>query len=237
MSQELQNKLSHFTATPPERCWNALAEALEHQNPAYVQRISEYEETPAKQNWEAIANSLTTMDQPARVISPTGFRLRAKMMIAVAVLTVLAFGIIRIIGSGFPGDDSKSGTAKHLPSGVGSKRLQDGTSNGTDNSEKAPLLNETYSQKATSETTLPSREVKLKPSRYVTINNDEGKQVRLSKKAYTLMACAQNSTAANYNNCKESIQMMQQKMSASLISPSGDFSGLVDMVRSVEEIN
>jgi hypothetical protein len=237
MSQELQDKLLHFTATPPERCWHALEEAIEHHNPAYVQRLSDYEQTPATHNWEAIADGLTTVNRPATVLSPAHFRFPAKMMVAVAVVAVLAFGIFQIINSSSLTGASKAGTAKHLPPGTESKGLQEVMPKGADNSGLDQQLEMTISQEASRDTAQVTREAKLKPSRYVTINNDEGKKVRLSKKAYTLMACAENSTAINYNNCKETIQMMQQKMSASLISPSGDFSGLVDMVRSVEEIN
>jgi hypothetical protein len=64
---------------------------------------------------------------------------------------------------------------------------------------------------------------------------DDGHTVRLSKKAFTVFDCAENSAPHNKERCKENIQLMQQKMAASMLSPSGDFGGLIDMIKSLEE--
>ena len=91
------------------------------------------------------------------------------------------------------------------------------------------------------ETTSTPKNANLKNSiafasnRYVTIADDDGKKVRVSKKAYNVLNCAENRAALNNVRCKENIEAMQQKMSASLLSSSGDFAGLIDMIKSLEE--
>lgn len=238
MSQELEHKLYHFAATPPERSWETLAEALDQQSHPYVQKLNDFAATPEKHNWDAISRSLSPPEKSAQVLSSPRFRLPVKMMIAAAILAVLAFGIVRIINSAPLTGKSAAGTAKQLHSGVEAKGLQEHVLVKTvDSKNNDQNLRNTSGPEAATQTAKAAKDEKLKASRYVTINTDEGRKVRLSKKAYTLVACAENSTAVNYNRCKETIQMMQQKMSGSLISPSGDFSGLVDMVRSLEDIN
>jgi hypothetical protein len=76
---------------------------------------------------------------------------------------------------------------------------------------------------------------KTKLNGYITIADGDGNKVRLSKKAFTVFNCAENSTSTDYQRCKENILLMQQKMSASLLSPSGDFGGLIDLIKSLEE--
>jgi hypothetical protein len=74
-------------------------------------------------------------------------------------------------------------------------------------------------------------------NRYVTVANVDGKKVRLSKKAYTVFNCAENDLAVNNSNCKESIQNVRKKMAASMLSSSGDFGGLMDLIKDLEENN
>jgi hypothetical protein len=76
---------------------------------------------------------------------------------------------------------------------------------------------------------------KKESGRYLTMANDNGKKVRLSKKVASVFDCADNAASSKSIRCKESIESLQQKMSASLVSPSGDFSGLIDMIKSLEE--
>lgn len=237
MSQTLKDKLYHFSAIPPERTWSSVAEALDEQEPFNVQRLSNFEEVPASHNWEKITAGLEAPVQP-KSATPL-FRLPRAVKIAVAavVLGLVAFGIIRTMNTQPLGVEGRARTEQQpqSPAVPGEAPVLKETLPDDKKAQTKGLP--TSGRLAAVETAKATREIKLRGSRYVTINNEEGKTVRLSKKAYTMMACAENPTAVNYNNCKENIQMMQQKMSGSLISASGDFGGLVDMVKSLEEKN
>ncbi|HYH13671.1 MAG TPA: hypothetical protein VD794_00530, partial [Flavisolibacter sp.] len=73
--------------------------------------------------------------------------------------------------------------------------------------------------------------------RYKVVAKEDGKLVRLSQKAFAVFDCAVKATANKNIRCKENIESMQEKMATSVISPTGDFAGLIDMIKTLEENN
>ncbi|HYH16025.1 MAG TPA: hypothetical protein VD794_12425, partial [Flavisolibacter sp.] len=71
--------------------------------------------------------------------------------------------------------------------------------------------------------------------RYTVVAKEDGQIVRLSQKAYAVFDCAVKGVAQKSENCKENIETMQAKMATSMISPTTDFAGLIDMIKTLEE--
>jgi hypothetical protein len=68
--------------------------------------------------------------------------------------------------------------------------------------------------------------------RYIIVTSDVGNAVRLPKKVYSSFACPDQFAFAGYDDCKERISSLQNKMSASMTT---DFAGLLDLLKNLQE--
>jgi hypothetical protein len=74
------------------------------------------------------------------------------------------------------------------------------------------------------------------PTKITTPNvNGTGKTLRVSKKLYAVFDCADNATALNSKRCKENIQTLQRKMAAAVVTPTNDFTSVIDMIKTLEK--
>src|SRR4051812_9969578 len=88
MNSDLQNKLSHFEAEPPEGVWNKIADALDEES-TFSQRLFAYEEQPPLQVWNDIE---TALDEtvPTKVIPfTTRFKTPLRYIAAASVIAVI----------------------------------------------------------------------------------------------------------------------------------------------------
>jgi len=232
MSNPLSHKLYHFEQEPPAKIWDAVASSLD--KPLFAERLANFEQLPPAPVWNNIEAQLNTKEPEAETIPFfKRFSVGAKYAAAAAVLIVLAAAITFFVNGG-----RKTEMAIQAPE----NKTEQTTKTVTNQKTPLPESDSGTEQKAVTQiTTTPRQEpaqkvTSAKPARYITVADDEGKKVRLSKKAYTVFNCAENTAAANNERCKENIQLAQQKMAVSL-SPSGDFGALIDMLKTLEENN
>ncbi len=232
MSNPLSHKLYNFEELPPAKNWDAIAASLDQ--PSYADRLANFGQAPDAGVWDRIEQQIHNEPGNARVVPFfKRFSTGAKYAAAAAILILLTTAITFFVN----GSGSADEMARQTPPGPTTEKAET-----TTQQEQIPLLPKEQqpeqSNKAQSSTQAPQtaqlKERKIKTARYITVADEEGKKVRLSKKAYTVFNCAENSAAANNERCKENIQLMQQKMAVSL-SPSGDFGGLIDMLKTLEE--
>ncbi len=236
MSNPIEHKLFHLEIEPSAKNWDAISNALDEQVIPYADRLYHFEQTPSTELWNAIVPELdnTTEAQPAKIIPfykrySQGF----KYVAAASILVIVAITIALFVNK-----DAASNEVALQPAIKQQKNNQTLPNKETPNS--VVIAGPNVPQFSDKNQVIPSADKNLTQQpqfagRYVTMADDEGKKVRLSKKAYNVFNCAENAAAINYALCKENIQAMQQKMSASLLSPAGDFAGLIDMIKTLEE--
>lgn len=242
MSNGLEHKLFHFEATPRPENWEAINEALENEAQFQGHRLYNFQQIPPADLWHkielALDNPDTVPSNPRISTSRNLFKYAAVAAILVLVATVITF----VINT----NDNRSEMARTQNALVVPAAKEPDTNQLTTQpkeitpsdtnlaTEKEPARKpRIVNDKAKS--SQPIAAAKTASARYLTMADDEGKKIRLSKKAYTVFNCAENHAARNNERCKENIQSMQKKMAASLVSPTGDFAGLMDMIKSLEE--
>lgn len=230
MSNGIQNKLSQFEAMPPAKVWDAIAAELDTVHLPFAQQLGSYEVTPPSAVWNRIVSELDLVATPAKVL-PFYQRhnklLRYGSMAAAILAAVFIFNLFS--------HKAVSDNVSLLP-----------TVHQAQKTDTSPVT--ITESPATAKTTTPELSVnnstpeiqhdaiasaKILPNRYVTMANNDGKTVRLSKKVYPVIDCAVKTEESTWSKCKENIQAMQAKMSASV--GAGDFGGLIDMIKSLEE--
>jgi hypothetical protein len=240
MSTRLRDRLIQYEVAPPPNVWEGVREALLQEEPALAARLSSFEITPPVNSWSAIKKSLEGEARAGNTRS--AFRRFPRYAAAAAVL-VLIFISARYILS--RNDDPLPTVAKES-----TEPVQLPVKENPQITTAAPVKQEqetTAVEKNGTARTVPSLKkenkrlvatapaVRMNPNRYLTKENEEGNTVRLSRKVAPLFNCAEDLASWNSIRCRENIQVMQEKMAQTLISPSSDFAGLVDLLRSLEE--
>ena len=234
MSSQQPHKLLQFEANPPAEMWAAIeAELDQHTTLPTLEKLVTFEATPPAQVWEQIERSIVTTPATEKIVSFKRYgwvRYAAAAVILMAVaFTVITFGLQK--------EDKKLATQHNSdnnttgPSDNTAVITNKGNEDQGMTQRKSPLSN-TQSTRETQDTktktTTPSK-------RYMTVAMDNGETVRLSKKVLPVFECADNATANIRKRCKENIENLQQKMASSLASPTTDFAGLIDMIKTLEE--
>jgi hypothetical protein len=223
MSEVVKYKLENFEAQPPARVWDAIASQLDEDHPQLREKLFAYSEEPPAETWNNISKKL---DNPAPVlpIQKNRTRIFKYSMIATAViLTVIA---ITVLNNNRRKDDIAIETNPPV--------------NGT-GIPKDTTINQTAQVPDTGKGGIPDNQVAAIPShpeknaRYLTVAHEDGTKVRLSKKVYPVINCAQQTASAISSKCKESIKALQEKMATSVNAASTDFGGLMDMLKDLEE--
>jgi hypothetical protein len=238
MSNELSHKLHSYQAIPPVEIWEEIASALDHRTSSLVDKLYNYTQLPGESLWKDIEQELE-----GNTVIGTGivlpfykrYRQPIKYSAAAAILVLLATAITLFLSKG---NGINEVAVQHVPVGTTAHPIES-----TD--QKNALLPKNFQSEGglkggagadrDSRSLSEKEQGKQKGSRYVTMADEDGNKIRLSKKALTVFDCAGNTTSLNYKRCKENILLMQKKMSASLLSPSGDFGGLIEMIKSLEE--
>ncbi|MEJ7913359.1 MAG: hypothetical protein WKF70_09410 [Chitinophagaceae bacterium] len=236
MSSQLNHKLHQFEEVPPSGNWEAIAHALDEGEYQLGKKLYHYESTAPQAIWTNIENVLGSNTVPGN-IKPfyTRYRQVLKYVAAAALLVLVASLITLFLNKD---NDASTDLARQAPLEEPSGGATPGgqTSIAIDQVESnVSTLQENKTNATPDNNRSAARASVGKTNRYLTMDNEEGDKVRLSRKAYTVFNCAENNNSINYKRCKENIELMQQKMSASLLSPSGDFGGLIDILKSLEE--
>lgn len=227
---DIQHRLSQFEATPPPRVWDAIAAELDNETSSFAQKLTVYEAAPSTTVWERIVTELDTIAIPAKVVP---FYQKHSKVIRYGGMAAAIFAVVIMFN--LLSKDAESDSVSQLPT---NQQLQ--------NANPEPAAVTEIPNAAKSDIPETSGEnagavikrdaiasSKASSNRYMTMANDDGKTVRLSKKVYPVIDCAEKTQESTWSRCKENIQAMQAKMSASI--GAGDFGGLIDMIKSLEE--
>jgi len=233
MSSQLQHKLSKFEATPPKDTWLAIEDRLN--NTPIQERLYDFETTPPATAWNAIETILNqTPIQESKSTSITR-RKWFRVTIAAAILGVIALGILTFAVQKPDEAIAKQPYIKKQQTALPSTHSTPSTNTATEdkNAETIiPIKEESISVPASSSERDQTATI---TKRYKVVAKEDGQIVRLSQKAYAVFDCAIKGAEQRSENCKENIQTMQAKMATSLASPTTDFAGLINMIKTLEE--
>jgi hypothetical protein len=235
MSSQLQDKLQQFEAMPPKDLWLAIEERLEVIDNNLQERLSTFEATPPSGAWSQIEAGLSTAStqKKATILNTSWFRYAAAaVVLGIIALTVftLAFDQPKNTIAQQPVSPDLTNSTTATPSITKANNTPTSEPIHSNTGNTANTVNSTLKTTSLSNT-LASTTTK----RYKVVAKEDGKLVRLSQKALAVFDCAIKSTANTSERCKENIQNMQEKMATSIISPTADFAGLIDMIKTLEE--
>ena len=238
MSSQQPHKLLQFEVKPPVEMWAAIETELDQQaGLPTLEKMVSFEATPPEKVWQQIEKTISKNEQPEKIIS---FKRGGWIRYAAAavILAIVAFGVITY---GLQREDNELADQKNnvgLPIDH-SNRTSVNASNDQKEQEKDKTLKQPSPSgshsSAKQENTVSHSSTPAPSKRYLTVAMDNGEKVRLSKKVLPVFECADNATAIIRKRCKENIESLQQKMASTLASPTTDFAGLVDMIKTLEE--
>ncbi len=233
MNNYLQNKLLQYKITPPESVWDNINSALDEELTG-TDKLYNFEQQPSSLIWKKLTSQLDADSLSGNKTTPF-FKLYQKPLryiSAAAIIAIVAITITLLVNKSaltnelvyHPAVKENDPEPLKIKENIPENNV-DKKSNGQN---LATIPNDADAQSSHSNSF-------IKNSRYLTVANQKGNSVRLSQKALRVFNCAENIAAVNNSRCKENIQSLQQKMATSLVSPSGDFAGLIDMIKRLEE--
>ncbi len=230
MNDQLQQRLLNFTAEPPGQVWDAVRSELDQQMPGISHKLSEYGTQPPKQLWEKIESGL---EKPSVFSVIPFYRKRAAKLMAAAVILLAVFLGVRSMVN-FSGQEKP---ITSFENNIQEEAVRSTIDSPTEHSD----VDETKATRTTTVERNPSKKAvsasvaSLNKNRYITVSNEDGRQVRLSKKIVPVFDCAGDKIKVKGMRCREDIKSLQEKIGSSFTSPSADFAGLIDMLKSLEE--
>lgn len=237
MSSQLQHKFQQFEATPPKDAWLAIEERLDDASSTLQERLYDYEAAPPFSAWNEIATTLGKHSTNKAATTPIYQTKWFRLATAAAILGLIALGIFNFgINRPTATIAKQQPVLKQVQPLSTSPKATPATS--TTNTHKepvkaiTPIKEESISVPAS---TSPKENTAIITKHYKVVAKEDGQIVRLSQKAYAVFDCAVKGAAQKSSTCKENIQTMQAKMASSLVTPSTDFAGLIDMIKTLEE--
>ncbi len=232
MSNHFQNKLLKYEVDPPKTVWDNINSSLDEELMG-MRKLYNFEQQPSSFIWDKLANQLDADSATGNKIIPFFKRYHKPLRYlgAASIITIVAITVALFVNKDAVSDElvyhpvSKENPTELLKL---NEDIPENNIKKTNDQNQDAALNKTEAQSLQSNSF-------TKNSRYLTVANQKGNIVRLSQKALRVFNCAENIAAVNNSRCKENIQSLQQKMATSLVSPSGDFAGLIDMIKSLEE--
>jgi hypothetical protein len=88
MDSNLQNKLYHFEANPPQEVWDKIAESLDTEE-TFPERLFRYEVQPPPQAWSMIEASLDQANTPAKVIPLSRYKKPLRYIAAASTIAIV----------------------------------------------------------------------------------------------------------------------------------------------------
>lgn len=235
MSNTFQHKLFHFEAEPSDKVWEAIAEKMDNSGD-FIEKLKVYQEAPPPQVWNRISEELSRQPGSAPVAAP---RPKYRKLVRYSTMAAAIFGaiiLINLLTNKESSGDAGTQAATQSPAPASRPAVvppgEEPASYPAPNTEKQSgdrLVESTDSRTAAAPVKKPLK------GRYVTMANDDGQTVRLSRKAFSVIDCAEKTAPSSWSRCKENIQALQAKMATSIGAASGDFGSLIDMIKSLEE--
>lgn len=234
MKNELQYKLTNYEATPPAHMWAEIESALEDQLAPHAEVLYQFQQVPPPSAWNKIQESLHGTPFVTESVIANRKVSFMRYAAAAALLILIASAITMIVNR----NHSNEIADQHSPeifNPDSNRSVTDENNTKENESIEIPKRNESQKSSPVISNKLNTKEKAT--GRYLTMADEKGKKVRLSKKVAPVFDCADEAASLKSMRCKESIESLQQKMSTSLLSSTGDFSGLIDMIKSLEEKN
>lgn len=254
MSKHLHHKLFHYHTQPPADVWNKINLALDEKtDQPFSERLHQYEVTAPTFMWNMIAASLNENDTQVipltkRYVKPLRYSAVAAALIGIAVLVSLLINKKSVSEEVTLFPAIKLEVSPPLSSATKEKQADRFTENSANNdrSDRVSSNNKKtfikkalplYSYTAVSDLTELTNhvvthnypiETSIVLDRYIIFSKSSGDAFRLSRKLYHLFACSDTD-----ENCKEKIEIMQQKMADPTLMASADFSGILDLIRNM----
>ncbi|MFN2437587.1 MAG: hypothetical protein ABR503_00200 [Chitinophagaceae bacterium] len=229
MSTRLQNKLLQYQVNPPDKIWNSIDSSLNEEFTC-ADRLYNFEQQPSSFVWNKLSNQLDddSLSLGNTILFFKRYHTPLRYIGAAAIIAIVAITITLFVNKDAVSDElvyhpvAKENITQPL-------KINEGLQEKVEESQDQVIVNDTKPQSS-------QLNLSTKSSRYLTVANQKGKTVRLSQKALKVFNCADNIASINTSRrCKENIQSLQQKMATSLVSPSGDFAGLIDMIKRLDE--
>jgi hypothetical protein len=223
MSEVVKYKLENFESQPSARVWEAIASQLDEDHPQLREKLFAYSAEPPTTTWNNISEKLNA---PAPVLPLQKNRTRFFKYSLVAAAVILAVIVTTVLINNRRRDDIALESNPPL--------------NGT-GIPKDSNRNIIAAKPDTNKSAIPQDQIATVPdrpeknARYLTVAHDDGTKVRLSKKVYPVINCAQQTASSISSKCRESIKALQEKMATSVNAASTDFGGLMDMLKDLEE--
>lgn len=243
MNERLQYRLLQYEEKPDGKVWEAISNSLED-NISLSERLFNYEERPATSLWNKIEPVLEINYDAKLVPFTKKYKKTLTYVAAAAILGIIIITSTLLLNNKGVADELANRPApipktsqQNMVNSIPDSNVKNHGLMGSDT--KKNTEGSTVKNAGTGKSNTPNRNngLALIGNRYLTMEDDHGKEVRLSKKAYSVFNCAENSIAAKRKNCIESIKSLQEKMATNIASPSADFAGLLEIIKSLEENN
>jgi hypothetical protein len=262
MSSDLKNKMLQWETRPPNEAWNRIAASLDTDDEySLSQKLSTFQSLPPMHVWENIEAELEA-HEPSRVISfykkhklALHYSGAAAALIFAAVLISLTVSkktvsseltqrssmqSIPQLQGDYPAANSKdvrTDTNDHIDSqnfsGQQSTDIIAGvTANSTTKHSSKTSFNKIPSSGYRA---LMAEWKQAKDSlvnHYFVHTDQRGASIRFSSKLYDLLECSDEWTESE---CAQQIKLWQQKAATSAMYASADFTGVLEILKSMEE--
>lgn len=234
MSNTLHDKLFHFEANPSDKVWKAIAEELDNTSGHFIEKLKAYQEAPPPRTWDRISQVIS---QESATVSPAASRSKYSKLLRYSTMAAAIFGAVILINLLTNKESTGDAGPQALNQSTSSTPRSSNEPGETPSSAPPALPNNRPFKDQVRPATPRTVGESAKPvkDRYLTMANDDGQTVRLSRKAYSVIDCAEKTAPASWSRCKENLQALQAKMATSIGAASGDFGSLIDMIKSLEE--
>lgn len=253
MNSNLQNKLQRFSADPPERVWDKIADALNTEE-TFSQRLYQYEEPPPAAAWQKIETGLE--EEPAKVIPfatryRTAFRYAAAACFFAVILVTLTLTLKRTEAGALEAGTHTTVPAQEVKATNPTKPAEQNpplvqTTPPAKQYDIEPQIKETAQEKLnrlkketaaeqpvavltkkTPNRTRGSGSEYASESQYVMYSDGDGNMRKMSKKVAPIINCKDDD-----GNCKQRLQQLQEKLAAKVMPT--DFTGILEMLRQLQ---
>lgn len=254
MDSQIQNKLLHYEAPPPEGVWNKIATSLdENISLSLSEKLYHYEENPSGTVWQNIVSQLDTPSIEKTKVVPFYIRYRRPLKYsgAVAIFVFLAVLTSLLISKK---TESELPTENIVQNTVIKNSTPKVSSDSDENSSSAEEIEKTKPSRVIArsnvtkdrqedtqasfsfiENFLPQQAEKnaivrssIDTDKYMMYSDDEGNVIRLPKKIFNAFACSTEDAI-----CKQRLQQLREKFAAS--ATTADFTGLLQILKSLQE--
>ena len=248
MSSNLQNKLFHYEATPPEKVWDELAAALDSGiDHAFTRRLQDFEAAPPPSAWNKIEKQLSNTVRQTPVV-PFFKRYRRPLKIVGAAAAILFLAVVTsllLVSKNSVSETPMEAARVMKPPATGDSpvieqekpEIVTSLASAAGRVTKEPIRTKTKagSQKGVIASRYTSSSETVQPinyhsysDKYMMYSDGNGHSVRLPKKIYDFFVCPEHDLP-----CRDRLKGLQQKIAASALSPG--FTGMLDMIQNLQE--